>query len=245
MTKQRRQIYLVAGSGFVLAAVLLATVGLPERTSPASEPLDDSIVGESYHDDTKASAEANEDADRHKASAAASAPSGIVAREKPEVSTEQVRWAEDFYRAPEAAIKAARYRFIQINWDLFYKELEKSPAYLAASSGRSPPPVYDDSAPTFRFDAFENRSHQLLVTDVRFYGEPGSRRIVMRGQVIGETDGQFKIATTEGRMNLSGQIETANFLVRLDTLRGATMTSVAEIDRQVIEGAAVPIDSQE
>jgi hypothetical protein len=140
-------------------------------------------------------------------------------------------------------VKADRYRFIHVDWDVFYNELEKTPAYLAASSGRTPPPVYDDSPSTFHFVAFNDRPIELLVTDVRFYGEPGSRRIVMRGHLVGSEYGTFRLATTEGQNDLSGRIETPDSVIRVDTLNGASFTTVAEIDRATIENAGVPVDS--
>ena len=230
----------------LVAAVLLATVGLPKRPYPTTlEPLNDSIVGESYDVETNAPAEADKDAGQHKirAEAPGQAPPGIVVDEKPEVSAEQLLWTENVYRHPEASVKADRYRFLLIDWDAFYEELEKTQAYLAASSGRTPPPVYDDTPPTFRFAAFEDRSLDLLITEVQFEGDPGSKHIVMDGHVVGTDDGTFRLSTTEGQKNLTGRIETPDLIIRVDTFANSGFTTVAEFGREAIEKSAhVPMD---
>jgi hypothetical protein len=201
---------------------------------------------ESHKNDAKITAESDDDVGRPETNvsgnAKASAPSGIVVREKPDVTAEQMRWTENFYRHPEASVKADRYRFLQIDWGVFYDELEKTQAYLAASSGRTPPPVYDDTPPTFRFAAFEDRPLDLLVTEVQFDGDLGSRHIVIYGHIAGSDDGTFRLSTTEGEQNLTGRIETPDYLIRVDTFNRAPFTTVAEFDQAVIEKAKIPVD---
>lgn len=166
----------------------------------------------------------------------------IVSDKQPDISAALVEWADDFYMPRGAPVTAERYRFIQIDWDAFYRQLELSPAYVAGTSGRSPPPVYDDSPPTFIFEIFDDRVLQLLVTEVRFDQEQEPRHIFLSGEVIGLPLSTFNLSTTEGSGQILGQIDTIDFHVRVDTLRGSMVTSVAEFDRQKIESTQQPID---
>jgi hypothetical protein len=247
MNKQRRHTCVVVAGGVVLAAVLFASVHLSEPTAPAdSEPIDGRAPDEPDHVESTATAEADEDVDLHNTGAEDFAPPGIVSDEKPEISAEQMARTENVYRHPGSSVKADRYRFLHIDWDVFYEELERTQAYLAASSGRTPPPVYDDAPPTFGFAAFEDRSLNLLVTEVQFVGDSGSRNIVMDGKVVETDDSTFRLSTTEGHKTLVGRIDTPDFVIRVDTFGLSGFTTVAEFGPEAMEKAArVPIDFED
>lgn len=159
-----------------------------------------------------------------------------------EASPEDVEWADDLYNNAKAKLTAQRYRFVQIDYELLHRQLKQSPIFMAVAIGRSPPPVYDDSPPTFGLTLFNDRRLELLVTDVRLSGSPGEQHIVFLGKIVSGGDGKFKLSTFEGQNTLRGQIDTPDTHTRIDTRNGSSVTAVADIERRRIEEENIPID---
>jgi hypothetical protein len=64
----------------------------------------------------------------------------------------------------------------------------------------------------------------------------------MRGEVAGIDKSTFRLSMTEGEVNLTGRIETPEYMIRVDTFNRGNRTTVAEFDQAAIDRENIPVD---
>lgn len=160
----------------------------------------------------------------------------------PATSASHNDWVKTFFSNSETGVIADRYRFVDVDWFELNRQVQASPAYLAAASGAVPPRVSNDASPDIILPMFDDLALSMKIVAVEIRESSGLERWILRGTVISEKDSHFRITIRSNPNRMSGQIETVNRHIKIATPPNGTSTLVADFDKKRYDSMRQPID---
>ena len=234
---QGRLKILVAGTAFL---VVLAYFGLSTEVRIQQE----SIHSEAHNKRSQERLTVDSQADFSEDHGEAGSAVYVTVKESdPANSALHNDWARTFFSNSETGVIADRYRFVDVDWFELIRQVQASPAYLAAASGTAPPRASNDASPDIILPLFDDLALSMKIAAVDIRESGGLERWILRGTVINEKDSHFRITIRSNPNRMSGQIGTVNRHIKIATPpNGTSTTLVADFDKKRYDSMRQPID---